>query len=83
VEAAKPGEPNALLEVLTSGDGGESLTTAVKVADYYLLWPPTAAGVVPTIAADPGSAAFKDRLYATWPDVRSGRSEILLSYSAD
>jgi len=82
-EEAKPGEPNALLEVLTSKDGGESLTKAVKVDDYYMLWPPTAAGVSPTLAADPGSAAFKDRLYATWADIRSGRSEILLSYSAD
>src|SRR5207253_3154623 len=49
----------------------------------YLRWPPDATSGVPSIAADPGSKPFKDRVYAVWPDGRSGRQEILLSYSTD
>ena len=37
----------------------------------------------PTLAADPGSPAYRDRLYVVWPDVRSGRAEVLLAYSSD
>jgi hypothetical protein len=32
---------------------------------------------------NPGSAAFKDRIYLAWADVRSGRWEIWFTYSAD
>ena len=35
------------------------------------------------MAVDASKGPFRDRIYVVWPDVGSGRSEILLSYSAD
>jgi hypothetical protein len=35
------------------------------------------------MAVDPSPGPFKDRIYIVWPDVGSGRSQILLSYSSD
>ncbi len=35
------------------------------------------------MAADSSPGPFKDRIYLVWPDVGSGRSQILLSYSSD
>ena len=80
---SKPDEPNALLKVVSSKDGGETLTPAVTVSDFYLDWPSTFTSVIPYLAADPGSSHFRDRLYSVWPDRRSGRLEILLAYSTD
>ena len=79
----RPGEPNAMLKVVTSADGGESLSGPVTVGDFYLAWPPGRTTWFPTVAADPGSPAYRDRLYVVWPDVRSGRAEVLLAYSSD
>ncbi len=36
-----------------------------------------------SMAVDAGKSPFHDRIYLVWPDVGSGRSQILLSYSAD
>ena len=83
VSDPRPGKPNGSLKILFSKDGGESLEPAVTVSDFYMLWPPTATSMIGGLAADPGSAAFRDRLYAVWPDQRSGRQQILLSYSSD
>src|ERR1051325_11244524 len=71
---------NGILKVLTSSDGGESLNPAIKISDMYEDWREGSTGI-PSLAADPGSAAFKDRLYAAWADGRYGRTQILLSYS--
>jgi len=73
---------NGILKVLTSSDGGETLTPAVKISDIYEDWREGSTGL-PSLAADPGSAAFKDRLYAVWADGRYGRTRILVSYSTD
>ncbi len=35
------------------------------------------------MAVDSSSGPFKDRIYVEWPDVGSGRSQIMLSYSSD
>ena len=35
------------------------------------------------MAVDSTSGPFKDRIYLVWPDVGSGRSQILLTYSSD
>jgi hypothetical protein len=83
VPESTPEKANGTLEVLTSTDGGESLETASTVSDFHMLWPPLATSMIASLAADPGSAAFKDRLYAVWPDQRSGRQEILLAHSED
>jgi hypothetical protein len=45
--------------------------------------PRSEGAVIPDLAVDPGSALFKDRLYVVWSDFRSGRLEVMLSYSSD
>jgi hypothetical protein len=74
--------PNGTIKVVVSTDGGESLQPAVKVNDLYGDWR-DGMSTIPMLASDPGSAAFKDRLYAVWADGRHGRTQILLSVSAD
>jgi hypothetical protein len=73
----------ARLKFAMSTDGGESLSPAITVDDSYQLSYSAFNSWLPYLAVDPGSLSFKDRLYAVWPDVRSGRSEIMFSYSAD
>jgi hypothetical protein len=73
---------NGTLKALTSTDGGESINPAVKISDMYEDWREGSTGI-PSLAADGGSTAFKDRLYAAWADGRYGRTQILLSYSTD
>ena len=77
------GQAAARLRIATSADGGRSLQLGAKVADCYMSSSLGLGAQSPYLAVDPGSAAFKDRLYVVWPDARSGRSEILLAYSAD
>lgn len=74
---------NALLQAVTSTDGGETLNPAVTVSDWYLDRPRSEGGVVPVLGADLTAGPFKDRLYAVWPDARAGRTQVYLSYSAD
>lgn len=70
--------------ITTSSDQGQTLADGVKVADYAMLHGSTGApGGFAALAVDPGSPWFTDRLYATWGDVRTGRSEIWFSYSHD
>jgi len=73
---------NARLKIATSVNGGESLLVPVTIDDFYQSYGAFNSWL-PYLAVDPGSHPFKDRLYAVWPDMRSGRSEILFSYSAD
>ena len=77
--------PNSWLKVITSEDGGESFTPATIVSDWYMNYGEigSTSSIVPVIAVDSSTSPFRDRLYAVWPDFRSGRGEILLSYSAD
>jgi hypothetical protein len=83
VQPNAEGQSNALLRVLLSRDGGASFEPAVTVGDFYMDWPPRHTSAIPYLAADPGSESFQDRLYVVWPDLRSGRLEILLSRSVD
>ncbi len=79
------GRSNGRLRLMTSKDGGRSLSPATTVADYYMHvypWRPPA-GLVPWIAADASEGPFRDRLYVVWPDRRTGRDEIWFSYSID
>jgi hypothetical protein len=76
------GAPTGALTVVTVADGSATFGEPVKVADWYAAeWGTNR--VCPTIAVDPGSRWFKDRLYVAFADVRSGRSEIMTAYSAD
>lgn len=77
-----PEESNALLEAVSTTDGGDSISEAIKVDDLFLVVDPLSTGT-PRLAADPGDGPFRDRLYATWADGRDGRSEIRFSYSGD
>lgn len=79
----RPNQANSWLRVVTSTDGGETLSTGIIVSDWYMDRERSQGSHIPALAADPGSAAFKDRLYAVWVDRRSARLDILLSYSAD
>jgi hypothetical protein len=83
VPASTADKANGSLLVITSKDGGESLEEASTVSDFHMLWPPNSTSMIGYLAVDPGSPAFKDRIYAVWPDQRSGRQEILLSHSSD
>lgn len=75
--------PSGSLRVLSSTDAGTTLGYSVKVADFYMNASRSSGAILPTLAVDPGSPLFKDRLYAVWTDFRSKRLEILLSYSSD
>jgi hypothetical protein len=74
---------NYWLDVITSTDGGESWNTANRIGDYWMNRPRSEGAVIPDIAVDPGSSHFKDRVYVVWSDFRSGRLEVMLSYSSD
>jgi len=81
-QSRKADVQNGTLKVVTSSDGGESLNPSVKVSDMYEDWREGSTGL-PSLAADRGSSAFKDRIYAVWADGRFGRTQILVSYSTD
>lgn len=78
-----PGQryPAANVHVVASTDGGETLSLATVVSDMYFL-PTSGVHRINAIAVD-ASSAFKDRAYVVWNDDRSGRMQILSSYSAD
>ena len=72
------------LKVLSSADGGRSLSDAVTVGTFYVRRrPPGTTNHLPNISADASAGPFKDRLYVVWCDVASGRSQISFSYSSD
>ncbi|MEP7347279.1 MAG: sialidase family protein, partial [Gemmatimonadaceae bacterium] len=72
------------LQVFVSPDGGHSLQQAAKIADVSSGYNLAASrGVTGTIAADPGSARFRDRLYVAWTDFSSGRGIIRFTSSQD
>jgi hypothetical protein len=79
----RPAKANARLKTISSSDGGASFSNATIISDWYMSYGHSTSSNVPTLAADRSSGPFRDRLYAVWPDYRSGRGEILLSYSSD
>jgi hypothetical protein len=74
------------LFALTSTTGGLSVTFPVQVSDCHRTENATnghrTAGF-PALAADAGSARFRDRLYVVWTDNRSGRHDVMLTTSRD
>lgn len=85
--ASKPpyDSANSLLKVVTSTDGGETYTPAATISDWYMDYADIVgdSSVVPVIAVDKTRGPFRDRLYVVWPDFRSGRGQVFLSYSSD
>ena len=67
------------LDVVMSSDGGTSFSKPVRVNEW---WMGSDEGLA-LLAVDTSTGPFRDRLYVVWPDARSGRSESLLSFSAD
>jgi hypothetical protein len=81
-KAATPPDPGmGYLAAGRSTDGGATLSDDRAVAEY------TASARfsnVPSLAADPGSAAFNDRLYAAWVDHPKGKAaRVVFARSAD
>jgi hypothetical protein len=71
------------MRVVTSTDGGETFTRSVTIAPFFTDRRRSEGGVVGQLVADPGSAAFKDRVYAVWPAVVQDRIQVQFSYSTD
>ena len=69
------------LKLVRSTDGGDHFSKAVVVSEWHgcIGWTPG----LPVLAVDTSGGPFRDRLYVTWPDRRSGRCEVLISYSSD
>ncbi len=84
VPAASSGHPNATLDIVTSTDGGDSMSPATKAADYYMAWVDQETSMSkPMLAVDNTVGIFSDRIYAVFGDVRSGRSAIYSIHSDD
>jgi hypothetical protein len=75
--------PNASLKIISTSDGGETYSSPTTISGWYMNYAGSTSSNMPVIAVDHSSGPFKDRLYVVWPDFRSGRGEILLSYSKD
>lgn len=75
--------PNGEMYVISSKDGGETFSKAVKISDWTLDRQRSEGGILGQLAVDPGSEAFKDRLYAVFPAIVDDRIQVQLSYSAD
>jgi hypothetical protein len=81
---AKPREIGGRLQLFRSTDGGRSLETPTRVAEVESGYNhPASRGVTASLAADPGSARFRDRLYAAWTDFGAGRGVIRMAISGD
>ena len=80
----RPDKANANLKVVASHDD-DRFGKAVVVSDWYMGYGAISdnGSCVPVLAVDSSRGPFRDRLYAVWPDLRTGRSEILLSTSSD
>lgn len=77
--------PNAMLKFISSSDGGETYSKGSVISDWYMNYSDigSTSSVIPVVAVDRSNGPFRDRLYVVWPDYRSGRGEIYLSYSKD
>lgn len=72
------------LQLFASRDGGHTLQLVSKVGNVSSGYnEPASRGVTATIAADPGSPRFRDRLYVAWTDFTTQRGIIRLRVSSD
>jgi hypothetical protein len=75
--------PNAELHVITTRDGGETFDKSTKIADWTMDRPRTEGALIGQLYVDPGSKAFKDRVYVAYPEVVDDRLQVRVSYSSD
>src|SRR5262245_50688094 len=81
---AKLTELSASLHVLRSTDGGDSLEPSTQIATLQSGYNAAhTRGVPARMAVDAQSARFRDRLYAVWTDISSGRGRIMSAHSSD
>ncbi len=83
VNLSSPDSLTGSLKILRSTDGGATLSPALLATELQLAESLTERSPLPGVAVDPGSTAFRDRLYIVWADRRSGRSEIWFTSSHD
>jgi len=56
--------------------------TTSTVSPWFIDREPNGSSI-PRLAVDHSDGPFRDRIYATWEDLASGRSQVYLSFSAD
>jgi len=83
LEQEPTAEPNAEIHVIASKDGGETFNKSTKVADWKIDRQRSEGGMLGQLAVDPGSKAFKDRIYVVYPEIVAERVQIRLSASPD
>jgi hypothetical protein len=84
MQQTRPYKANGRILAVSSEDGGESFIKPVRVSDIYLNLEHIGTSMsLMRLAVDSSTGPFKDRVYAVWGDLRFGRNQILLSYSAD
>jgi hypothetical protein len=69
--------------VVRSTDGGRTYEPAVTISDWYMNPRNMVGGSVPRLAVDRTHGPFRDRIYVTWTDLRTGRAAIRLAHSDD
>jgi hypothetical protein len=77
-----PQEPYRMDNMLyTSTDGGATLNPPIRVVtkDYCA----ATEMLVPSLAADASNGPFRDRLYFLYQEARSGRCNIMITFSSD
>jgi hypothetical protein len=81
--SSAPKGVNAVLKIVRSLDGGETLDQPVKIADvYYDSRIPQLS--MSSLAVDQSSGPFSGRMYASWPGAGpEPRTQVFVSYSSD
>lgn len=74
---------NNTLEALWSTDGGATLSASTMITQWFQERSRSEGAEIGMLAVDPGSASFKDRIYAVWSDFGAGRYVPRLAYSSD
>jgi hypothetical protein len=75
-----PGKPNSVLGLARIERARIAVSEIPHIySDWTALWTTEKSAV----AVDGSHGVFRNRMYAAWTDWRSGRSEVLLSYSGD
>lgn len=80
--APTSGAPLGWIGAVTASGGGAAISQPARVADWYNAVGAYDLSNIPQLAVDASKGKFNDRLYAVWPDNRTGRSEVWLSWSA-
>jgi hypothetical protein len=84
ISKSNPYELHGRIIAVSSNDGGQSFLPIASVGDWYHDGAKNVtSGLIPVLAADGSSGPFKDRLYAVWSDMRSGRMAVIMSHSSD